>query len=175
MSKRSMCAVGPLMVCASALSVGACQPVAEQAAAVLPSGRVASGDARLQYYRTGDVDRPHVVLCHGLTDSHKTWVRLVPALEERYHVVTYDHRGHGESTLPPGDVTYKELSHDLVSLIRTLELRRPVLIGHSMGASTVTYVAAHHPELVGGIIVVDPPWGKATFDGSPKKAGKRVT
>ncbi len=99
----------------------------------------------------------------------------MPALEEKYHVVTYDHRGHGESTLPAGDVTYKELSDDLVRLINALGLSKPVLIGHSMGASTVTYLAAHHPELIGGVIVVDPPWGKATFDDSPKTAKKQVT
>ncbi len=125
MNVRPTRAWGALLACASALTVGACRSSYEPAAPVLPTGRIVSGEAVLQYYRTGDV-------------------------------------------------TYEDLSNDLARLITQLELRRPILIGHSMGAATVAHLAAHRPELVSGIIVEDPPWWKATFDDSPKVAKKHV-
>jgi pimeloyl-ACP methyl ester carboxylesterase len=175
MEARPMRAWAAILACASALAAGACGTIPEATTPVLPTGRIVSGEAVLKYYRTGDPAKPHIVLCHGLTDSNKTWVRLAPALAGDYHVVTYDHRGHGESTLPPGDVTYEDLSDDLADLITRLGLRKPVLIGHSMGAVTVAHLAAHRPELVRAIVVEDPPWWKATFDDSPKAAKKHVS
>jgi pimeloyl-ACP methyl ester carboxylesterase len=61
----------------------------------LPSGR-------FHYLSWGaeQTERPGIVLLHGLTSSALSWVRVGPALADRYRVYALDMRGHGESIKP---------------------------------------------------------------------------
>lgn len=47
------------------------------------------------------------------------------------------------------------MSEDVVQLMNDLGFEKSVLIGHSMGGSTMMYTALHHPKLVEKLIVVD--------------------
>jgi N-formylmaleamate deformylase len=111
----------------------------------------------IHYTRTGG-DKPPVVLAHGFTDNGLCWTRTAQALEDDYDVIMPDARGHGRSPLLEQEYTCEMHADDLVALITELNLRRPPLIGHSMGAVTAFAAAAHHHEDIGAIILVDPPW-----------------
>ncbi|NLT74363.1 MAG: alpha/beta hydrolase [Chloroflexi bacterium] len=121
------------------------------------SGDVLANGLRLHYYRSGGNGRP-VVLAHGITDSGQCWPRLASALAPAYDLVAYDARGHGHSETPPGPYTSLDQAEDLFALVEELGLRRPVAIGHSMGAQTVSLVAARHTGLLAGAVLEDPPW-----------------
>ena len=54
---------------------------------------------------TGRPDGPAVVLSNSLGSTHRMWDSQVAALEERFRVVRYDTRGHGDSPVPPGPGT----------------------------------------------------------------------
>lgn len=137
------------------------------------SEEVAVNGIKLHYCRTGG-DGPPVVLSHGITDNGLCWTDLAQALEGEYDVVMYDARGHGLSDAPEEAYSYAELAADLVGLIRALELERPVLIGHSMGASTTAVVAAGSPELVRGAVLEDPPWRDDAFGASREEQTARM-
>src|SRR6266567_7107720 len=86
---------------------------------------------------------PAMVLLHGMTSSAKSWVRVGPALADRYRVYALDMRGHGESIKPPrGTYSLRHSADDAIAFIEALGLERPVLIGHSWGGATAIVLAS---------------------------------
>lgn len=121
-------------------------------------GHFNSNGTEIAYYRTGG-DLPPVVLVHGLTDSGMCWSSLIAELALSYDTVFLDNRGHGYTGLAADGVyTVAAMREDIRTLIESLELDRPTLIGHSMGAAVSASFAAMYPELIRGVILVDPPW-----------------
>jgi N-formylmaleamate deformylase len=113
--------------------------------------------ARLSVAHSGAETQPAVVLVHGFSDNGTCWPRLSQDLQEQYHVVLPDARGHGRSArIVPGDKI--DLAADLAGIIRSLDLDRPIVVGHSMGAATAAQLAARFPALVRALILEDPPW-----------------
>lgn len=111
----------------------------------------------LSYYRTGEGDKPTILLAHGLTDSGLCWHQLASDLEDKYDLIMYDAYGHGKSARVDPDKRFN-LVEDMHDLIKTLQLEKPAIIGHSMGAATAAGFAAKYPELVSAIVLEDPPW-----------------
>jgi pimeloyl-ACP methyl ester carboxylesterase len=111
-------------------------------------------DVRLHYYRTGHGDKHPLVLVHGFSDNGLCWTPTARDLESEYDVIMPDMRAHGLSErVQPGDMTA-----DLAGFIRTLGLRRPVIVGHSMGAMVTYQVGVRFPELASALVLEDPPW-----------------
>lgn len=100
---------------------------------------------------------PPIVLVHGSLDDHRAWERIVPGLTESHVVVTYDRRGHGASSCPPGQGRISEDVEDLACVLRALELQAPLVVGHSYGSCITMLLGAHHPGLTGGLLVHEPP------------------
>jgi N-formylmaleamate deformylase len=126
------------------------------------SGDVVANGIKLHYHRTGG-HKPSVVLAHGITDNGLCWTRLAQALEQDYDCIMYDARGHGQSD-QPGSYGLNDHVADLAGLVKALGLDRPVLAGHSMGASNVAATAATYPGLCRGVILEDPPWRQENPD-----------
>jgi pimeloyl-ACP methyl ester carboxylesterase len=82
-------------------------------------------------------------------------------LERDYDLIMYDARGHGLSEAPQEGYFYADMAADLAGLIQALDLEKPILIGHSMGAATTSVTAANYPHLVRCAILEDPPWRPA--------------
>jgi pimeloyl-ACP methyl ester carboxylesterase len=89
-----------------------------------------------------------VVFLHGLCLSQAAWAiqarHVLGHFDHRTRVISYDHRGHGDSGSAPLH-TYRvgQLAADLDDVLTALKTRGPlVLVGHSMGAMTaLTYLA----------------------------------
>lgn len=111
---------------------------------------------RLHYWRTGGAGLPVMVLAHGITDYGLNWTPLAERLQRDYDVIMYDARGHGFSDKPDGPYDLASHVSDLVGLIDSLRIVKPILVGHSMGGGTVALAAADHPELARAVILVDP-------------------
>ena len=114
-----------------------------------------TNDMRVHYVRTGGGGRP-VVLLHGLMGSGLCWSPLARALDGEFDVVMPDARGHGGSSAPESGYSYDELAGDVVSLVRGLQLWRPVFVGHSMGGMTAAVAAQHCAGNLRGLVLVDP-------------------
>jgi pimeloyl-ACP methyl ester carboxylesterase len=100
---------------------------------------------------------PPIVLVHGSFDDHRAWERIVLRLAEAYVVVTYDRRGHGGSSCPLGQGRISEDVEDLAGVLRALELKAPLVVGHSYGSCITMLLGAHYPGLTGGLLVHEPP------------------
>ena len=100
-----------------------------------------------------------VVLAHGLTATRRYVVMGSRALERSGHrVVSYDARGHGQSSPAPapGAYGYDELAADLLALLDARGIDRAVLAGASMGAHTIVRLALDHGDRVAGLVAITP-------------------
>ncbi|MGE2833142.1 3-oxoadipate enol-lactonase [Mycobacterium sp. SMC-4] len=97
---------------------------------------------------SGRRDGPVVVLSNSLGSTHRMWDAQVAALEERFRVIRYDTRGHGNSPVPDGPYTIDDLADDLLALLDRFEVPRAHLIGLSLGGMTAMQLAAREPARV---------------------------
>lgn len=99
-----------------------------------------------------------IVLVHGWTCDSTSWTYQVPALSNRYRVVTLDLPGHGRSQSPEKGQFAVDLFARAVEAVRAeAKADTIVLVGHSMGAPVIRQYAALYPQHVAGLIAVDGP------------------
>lgn len=122
------------------------------------SGFLETNGVRLHYLRSGGA-KPPVVLAHGGLEDGRCWSPLAEALAPDYDVIAVDSRGHGHSSDPPDGFELLTQAEDMAGFIVGLELERPALLGHSLGAEAALVLAGSYPELLGAIVLEDPgPW-----------------
>jgi pimeloyl-ACP methyl ester carboxylesterase len=109
---------------------------------------------RFHYRDWGGRGRP-VVLLHGLASTARIWDLVAPLLTARHRVVALDQRGHGESDKPDEGYDFATITGDLAAFLEALAFERPLLVGHSWGASVVLTFAAGWPGVPAGLALVD--------------------
>jgi pimeloyl-ACP methyl ester carboxylesterase len=96
------------------------------------------------------------ILCvHGITANCRFWDCLASALAPRHKVIAMDLRGRGLSDKPPTGYSIEHHCRDIAALTDDQGLKRPVLMGHSLGAFISLVFAAQYPERVDRLILVD--------------------
>ncbi len=115
---------------------------------------------RIAYDVTGS--GPLVVLSHGIGDRRQVYRFLAPELAQAgYRVVTADLRGHGESSMGwksvtgTDAITRTDIAGDLLALIGHLG-GPAVIVGHSISGGAATIAAAQQPDLLSGIVEINP-------------------
>ncbi|MBL8584567.1 MAG: alpha/beta fold hydrolase, partial [Rhizobiaceae bacterium] len=104
------------------------------------------------YAVAGPERAPAVVLIHGLGLNQAVWQWMVPALADRFRVITYDLTGHGGSAAPQGQPVLRDLSLQLASLLDHLGIDRAALVGFSLGGMVARRFAQDHPALVSALV-----------------------
>ncbi|RWQ17092.1 alpha/beta hydrolase [Mesorhizobium sp.] len=116
---------------------------------------------RKQFVTVGDLDiayveisgaEPALLLVHGFTDTSRSFSLLAPYLAGR-RLIMPDLRGHGASQAGK-NCGIADLADDTARLIQSLQLDRPVVVGHSLGAMVAIALAGRHKELIGGLVVL---------------------
>jgi pimeloyl-ACP methyl ester carboxylesterase len=120
-------------------------------------GSVMSDGIRIQYYMTGE-EKPPILLVHGFTDNGLSWNRVPIHLMRIYNVVVMDTRGHGFSGCGEGPFNLHDEAADMKVLVDALHLTKPVIMGHSRGASIAATASADYADVFSGCILIDPPW-----------------
>ncbi|MGV8897160.1 MAG: alpha/beta fold hydrolase [Rhodoglobus sp.] len=131
---------------------------------VRPEGRIA-------YQSEGD--GPLVVLVPGMGDLRSAYRFLTPALvSSGYRVVAVDLRGHGDSDATFSNYGDASTAEDLAALLK--ELGPAVVIGNSMAAGAAVIVAAEHPGLVSGLVLIGPFVRQAASDSMMTRVAFRI-
>ncbi|MCZ8391565.1 alpha/beta fold hydrolase [Achromobacter xylosoxidans] len=120
---------------------------------------VAPDGVTLAIQEAGDPAGPAIVFVHGLLGSRLSWeAQLSSPLLQRYRLIAYDLRGHGQSGKPTAPQVYtdgRRWADDLATVIAASGARQPVLVGWSLGAAVTTnYLAAHGDRDIAGAVYV---------------------
>jgi pimeloyl-ACP methyl ester carboxylesterase len=114
---------------------------------------VSVNDVRLQYLDWGG-SGPALIFIHGLSDNPHIFDDIAPAFTDRFRVIAYARRGHGDSEAkPPYDTA--TLTEDLRGLMDALGIARANLVGWSMGGNEITAMAVKYPDRVDRLIYLD--------------------
>ncbi len=97
-----------------------------------------------------------VILIHGWTGDETIWTSQVPALAEKYRVITIDLPGHGKSGSPADGKFSMDLFARAIDAVRVeAKVNRAVLVGHSMGTPVVRQYARLYPKNTIALVLVD--------------------
>jgi pimeloyl-ACP methyl ester carboxylesterase len=99
---------------------------------------------------------PPLLFVHGWCCDHGYFAPQIEHFARRHRVVALDQRGFGQSDRPPGEYAIETFADDAAWLCRELGLRRPVVVGHSLGGAVALALSARHPELPAAIALCDP-------------------
>ena len=114
------------------------------------------GGLRLHLRDWGGPDAPPaILLVHGLASNARIWDLLAPLLAPNFRLVAIDQRGHGLSDKPDDGYDLATIAGDLAGAIVALGWSRPLVVGHSWGANVALQLAADHPDLPAGIVLLD--------------------
>lgn len=122
-----------------------------------PSSRwFTSQRLRLHYADWGNETAPLLILLHGGRDHCRSWDWTARQLRDRWHIVTPDLRGHGDSTWSPdGDYCTATFVHDLAQLIHHLGDETVSIVAHSLGGQIALRYAGLYPDKVRRLVIIE--------------------
>lgn len=104
----------------------------------------------LSVWEWGNPDGPEIVLIHGQAQCHLSFTRQTgSALAEKFRIVAFDLRGHGGSDKPLDPAAYhrsQAWADDVQAVLDAKRLRRPVLVGWSMGGRVIRQYLIHRGD-----------------------------
>ncbi|MEA3050103.1 MAG: aminoacrylate hydrolase [Sphingomonadales bacterium] len=109
----------------------------------------------LWYEWHGPEEGAVVILSPGLGGSAHYWAPNLPALEERYRLLLYDHRGTGRSDRELPDASVEAMADDILALMDSLAIARASLIGHAAGGVAGLALALKAPDRLDGVVAVN--------------------
>ena len=139
----------------------ACRPAAQSTSEILRVDSVGDawvpvGQGRIRVRLQG-VGGPTVVLVSGLGDGLEAWRAVQPKIAAITQVLAYDRPGLGASDAQAGARDVPHMTTELRALLQRSRVPAPyILVGHSLGGFIVQYYAAHYPDDVAGMVLVDP-------------------
>ncbi len=111
-------------------------------------------NVRLEVLDWGGSGRPLVLLSGGGDTAH-VFDDFAPKLTPTFHVYGITRRGFGESGFSPEGYGADRLGDDVLAVLDSLKLNRPVLVGHSLGGEELSSLATRHPNRVAGLVYLE--------------------
>ena len=106
---------------------------------------------------TGPEMAPVVVMIHGLGLNRACWQWTIPALSDRYRILTYDLCGHGQSALPSEQPSLSLFSRQLARLLDHCAIQGAAVAGFSLGGMIARRFAQDAPQRVAAIMILHSP------------------
>ena len=111
-------------------------------------------NVRLEVLDWGGSGRPLVLLAGGGDTAH-AFDDFAPKLTPTFHVYGITRRGFGQSGFSPEGWGADRLGDDVLAVLDSLKLIRPVLVGHSLGGEELSSLATRHPSRVAGLVYLE--------------------
>ena len=116
------------------------------------TGQTAPINGMQMYYEIYGQGEP-LVLLHGFTGAGSNWQSFIGDLAREYQLIIPDLRGHGRSTNPSGEFTFRQSALDVFGLLDYLGIRRCKAIGVSAGGKTLLHMATQQSERVEAMVL----------------------
>jgi pimeloyl-ACP methyl ester carboxylesterase len=105
-----------------------------------------SGDADISYEITGEGEP--LLMIMGFVSDSRMWILQTPAFSPHYKCITFDNRGVGMSSRPPGPYTMEQMAGDALAVMDDAGIERAHVLGVSMGGAIAQNLALKAPERV---------------------------
>jgi len=110
---------------------------------------------KVHYLEAGN--GPPIILIHGFLYHTVMWRKNIDALAEKFRVYAIDLWGWGYSErLKEKEYSFERYGKQVLGFMDALNIKKATLGGQSMGGGISVYVAAHYPDRVDRLILVDP-------------------
>jgi pimeloyl-ACP methyl ester carboxylesterase len=119
---------------------------------------------KLEVLDWGGRGRP-LVLLSGLGNTAHVFDDFASKLTPDYHVYGITRRGYGASSVPASGYAADRLGDDVLAVLDSLKLNKPVLVGHSIAGEELSSVGSRHPSRVAGLIYLDAGYSYAFDNG----------
>jgi 3-oxoadipate enol-lactonase len=107
----------------------------------------------LNHILEGPEDAPVLVLSNSLGSTLGMWDDQAPVLRERFRLVRYDQRGHGDSPVPSGPYKIEDLGRDALAMLDRLEIESTSFCGLSIGGLVGMWLASEAPERIERLVL----------------------
>lgn len=108
----------------------------------------AADGCRISYEIHGPAGAPALLFINSIGATRELWDRQRAALSGAYRVIQYDARGHGRSSVPPGDYRIEQLAKDALAILDAEGLDAAHVCGISLGGLTAMWLGVHAPQRV---------------------------
>jgi 3-oxoadipate enol-lactonase len=124
-----------------------------------------TADGRFGYDSAGDASAPALVFLHGIGGAARGWRHQLAMFAPAWHAVAWDMPGYGGS-LPLPEASIATLAEALAAFLMALDLKNPVLVGHSIGGMIVQRFIADRPEAARAVVLAQtsPAFGRPDGD-----------
>lgn len=129
--------------------------VAPCAVAFAADGTATAPDGTPIHFTDHGQGAPALVFIHGWSCDASYWDAQVAHFAPTHRVVAIDLAGHGASGQERTDYTVEAFAGDVVAVLRKLDLKGAILVGHSMGGGVMVEAALAAPDRVAGLVGVD--------------------
>lgn len=117
--------------------------------------RIAVNDIMVSYTDDGKSGAPSLIFIHGFPFNKSMWNHQVEVLKNKYHVITYDIRGHGNSDNGNENFSIELFAKDLISFMDLLKIDKTMLCGLSMGGYISLNAISDSPERFDALVLSD--------------------
>ncbi|HTE15419.1 MAG TPA: alpha/beta fold hydrolase, partial [Burkholderiales bacterium] len=117
--------------------------------------KVKTNNIEINYQIDGAANGRWITLSHSLACNLHMWDDQIAVLAQKYNVLRFDTRGHGQSSAPPGDCTLEQMADDVKGLLDALGIRRTHWVGLSMGGMIGQTFALKYPGVFQSLVLAD--------------------
>lgn len=111
-------------------------------------------DLYYEYYKNNS-SQPTLILIHGFLSSTFSFRRLIPFLQDTYHILSVDLPPFGQSGKSSSYIySYENMAKSIIALCETLKIEHFVPVGHSMGGQISLNMAFYRPDLVQKVVLL---------------------
>lgn len=108
----------------------------------------------LNYQRFGDINKPPLLLCHGLFGSLENLFSIKRGLEHHFDIIAVDLPDHGRSPFSQ-QFSFQLYAQSIIDLLNQLKIEKAHLLGHSLGGKIVMQIALTIPQKVNKLVIAD--------------------
>jgi non-heme chloroperoxidase len=109
---------------------------------------------QLEVLDFGGTGRP-IILLAGLGNTAHVFDEFAPKLTNLGHIYAITRRGYGASSRPDAGYDVARLGEDVLAVIDTVRIEKPVLIGHSLAGQEMSYLAVQHRAQIAALIYLE--------------------